>query len=339
MPVLSSPSVGCADPTPLTKLGAGTGLGASAALHLLQAAVEQAGEAILITDALVDLPGPRILYVNPAFLEMTGYAASDLLGRTPRILQGPESDRDLLCRLRRCLRGGTPFHGQGINYRKGSVPYHAEWRINPVRSASGEITHFMATLRDVTERRDYEERLKAQTAALEEANTQLRALATTDGLTGLRNHREFHAQMECERQRSARDGTPLSLVLLDVDRFKQYNDTFGHPAGDEVLKALAALLRGHARTVDLVARYGGEEFAVLLPGTTEAGACAVAERLRSAVAAHAWPARAVTISLGVATLRGGEAGPLPLLDQADKALYHSKAGGRDCATHFGGLPV
>ncbi len=293
------------------------------ALHLLQAAVEQAGEAILITDAVIEQPGPHILYVNPAFLAMTGYTAGEVLGRTPRLLQGPETDRALLCHLRHCLADGIPFHGRGINYRKGSVPYHAEWRINPVRSVGGGITHFMATLRDVTEHKQYEERLEAQKAALEEANTQLRALATTDGLTGLRNHREFHAQMEHERARAARDGTPLSLVMLDVDHFKQYNDAFGHPAGDEVLKTLAGLLRGYARTVDLVARYGGEEFAILLPGAEGAGARAVAERLRAAVAAHGWPARPVTVSLGAATLRPGEDPAWPLLDQADKALYHS----------------
>ena len=323
----------------------------SEALHLLQSAVEQASEAVMITDALLDRPGPHILYVNPAFLEMTGYAACEVLGQTPRILQGPETDPLLLRWLRHCLREGIPFHGQGINYRKGSLPYHAEWRITPVRSGAGEVTHFMATLRDITEHKrsekqigdqlarihEYSRQLEAQKTALEEANTQLLALATTDGLTGLRNHREFHAQMEHERERAARDGTALSLVLLDVDRFKQYNDTFGNPAGDEVLKALASLLRGQARTVDLVARYGGEEFAVLLPGADAGGAGALAERLRTAVAGHAWPARPVTVSLGVATVRAEEARgreALPLLDQADKALYHSKAAGRDRVTHF-----
>ena len=346
-PALGSPIItlslpGCVEAPPLEALRP------SEALHLLQSAVEQASEAVLITDARLDRPGPHILYVNPAFLEMTGYAASEVLGQTPRILQGPETDPLLLRWLRHCLKEGIPFHGQGINYRKGCLPYHAEWRITPVRSEAGEVTHFMATLRDITEHKrsekqigdqlarihEYSRQLEAQKTALEEANTQLLALATTDGLTGLRNHREFHAQMEHERERAARDGTALSLVLLDVDHFKQYNDTFGHPAGDEVLKALAGLLRGQARTVDLAARYGGEEFAVLLPRTDADGANAAAERLRVAVAEHSWPARSVSISLGVATLWPGESPTLPLLDQADKALYHSKAVGRDCVTHF-----
>ena len=303
-------------------------------MHLLQAAVEQAGEAILITDALTERPGPHILYVNPAFLEMTGYTAPEVLGQTPRLLQGAETDPALLRRLRRCLKEGIPFHGEGINYRKGCRPYHAEWRIAPVRSARGEVTHFMATLRDITEHKRYKEQLEMQKAALEEANERLHALATTDGLTGLRNHREFHAQMEIERERAVRDSAPLSLVLLDVDHFKQYNDAFGHPAGDEVLKTLAGLLHGHGETVDLAARYGGEEFAVILPGTSAAGAYALAERLRAAVAAYSWPARPVTISLGIATLWEGESPRLTLLDQADRALYQSKANGRDCITHF-----
>ena len=317
-------------------------------LRLLSLSVEQAADAVMITDAQINLPGPHILYVNPAFLRMTGYCPEEVLGRTPRILQGPETSRELLQVLRTCLIEGTPFFGQGINYRKGQQPYYAEWRITPLRSDRGEVTHYLATLRDITDRCLYEQevgerlarthaysrRLQTQKEALEAANAQLRALATTDGLTGLRNHRDFHQQLDQEVRRAARENSPLSLIMLDVDYFKGYNDRFGHPAGDEVLKTVAALLGGQARTVDIVARYGGEEFALLMPATDAVGAGSAAERLRRAVEAHSWEARAVTISLGVATRTPGPAPAPRLLDEADRALYHSKAAGRNCVTHF-----
>jgi diguanylate cyclase (GGDEF)-like protein len=125
-----------------------------------------------------------------------------------------------------------------------------------------------------------------------------------------------------------RAGTPVSLLLLDVDRFKQYNDTFGHPAGDDVLRRTAALIRSVVRESDLPARYGGEEFAVVLPGADVWAAQETAERVRAAMAEHPWPHAEVTVSIGVACAIGAvEAGAL--IEAADRALYLSKSGGRD----------
>jgi diguanylate cyclase (GGDEF)-like protein len=128
---------------------------------------------------------------------------------------------------------------------------------------------------------------------------------------------------------------PLSLVLLDVDHFKSYNDAFGHPAGDDVLRAVGALLRRGVRNCDITARYGGEEFAVLLPGAGADKAVEIADRLRGLVAGHDWPSRPVTASFGVATLDplAPPSGPDELVEQADRALYSSKRLGRNCVTH------
>ena len=318
-----------------------------ASLPLLRLAVEQAFDAIILTDAQIDLPGPHILYANTAFLKMTGYRESEVVGRTPRLLQGPETDQEMLKYLRHCLKEGLPFHGEGTNYHKGGLPYQAEWRITPIRAACGTLTHYMATLRDVIERKrmeeqigdqlvrihDYSRQLEAQKEALEQANARLQALATTDGLTGLRNHRDFHEALEREAAEAHRRDTALSLILLDVDRFKQYNDAFGHPAGDEVLKIVAGIMRGYACAGGGAFRYGGEEFALLLPGAPAGDACETAERLRAGVAAHSWPQRVVTVSLGVAT-QGAEAGASRLLEEADRALYRSKNLGRNRVSHF-----
>jgi diguanylate cyclase (GGDEF)-like protein len=122
--------------------------------------------------------------------------------------------------------------------------------------------------------------------------------------------------------------------MLDIDHFKEYNDTFGHPAGDEVLRTLGSTLRSTLRSHDVVARYGGEEFVVLLPATGETEAIEVAERLRSAIARNDWPRRNVTASLGVGTMGPRTAGASALVEHADRALYHSKQSGRNQVTHY-----
>ena len=131
-------------------------------LQLLGAAVEQTKESILITDAQLDLPGPKIQFVNPAFTAMTGYPAAEALGKTPRILQGPRTDRAVTQRLRQCLERGETFIGETINYRKDGTEYFVEWQAAPVRDAGGKTTHFMAIQRDVTERKRAQEQLAAE---------------------------------------------------------------------------------------------------------------------------------------------------------------------------------
>ncbi len=161
--------------------------------------------------------------------------------------------------------------------------------------------------------------------------------AITDGLTGLFNRRHMQSALADERQRAQRYGHSLSVIMLDVDGFKSYNDTYGHPQGDVLLKMLAAILRETTREVDIVGRYGGEEFIILLPETPKTEALRTAERLRAAVAAAIFPGFAddpemvvlKTISLGVATFPA-DAQEIPaLVQQADEALYRAKRAGRN----------
>jgi diguanylate cyclase (GGDEF)-like protein len=153
-----------------------------------------------------------------------------------------------------------------------------------------------------------------------------------DGLTGLPNRRAFDEELAREVARAARSGAPLALVVLDVDRFKAVNDGHGHPAGDAVLREVAARAAAAIRQGDLAARLGGEEFALLLPGADLSGAAELAERVRAAVAGAPVPAAgqsiAVTVSLGCAALAPGEA-PEALLGRADARLYEAKRTGRD----------
>ena len=193
---------------------------------------------------------------------------------------------------------------------------------------------------DLTERKraeqqiqDYMVMLELQKTQLEETNRELEALATTDGLTGLKNHRTFQAKLAEEYARAVRYHQPLSLLMLDVDHFKQFNDSFGHPAGDAVLRGVAEMLESTARDTDISARYGGEEFVVILPQTDEAGAVVIAERIRTSIENRTWDKGPITVSLGVCTLSLDTPTPVSLTALADKALYCSKGAGRNQVTH------
>ncbi|SEQ54664.1 PAS domain S-box-containing protein/diguanylate cyclase (GGDEF) domain-containing protein [Devosia sp. YR412] len=180
-------------------------------------------------------------------------------------------------------------------------------------------------------------RIKQAEVELQSATDQLKHLVRTDSLTGLLNRRAFDNAMDAEITRSARAGTPMSLLLIDVDRFKAYNDEYGHPSGDECLKLVAKhLQKSLKRSADMAVRYGGEEFAAILPGTDEDGAYLVAEMFRKSLADARLPHKGtergiLTASVGVATYMPdnlhrsvGE-----LIQTADEALYSAKAAGRD----------
>lgn len=193
----------------------------------------------------------------------------------------------------------------------------------------------LLVLRDVSVRAEAERELRAARAALEEANARLAQLAGTDDLTGLANRRVFIERLDAEAARARRAGGWVAVALADLDHFKRINDSHGHAAGDDVLRAAADALRAVARETDLAARVGGEELAVLLPGTDEAGAVAFAERLRAAVEGLASDPRLaarglrVTTSVGVAAGRGRDLDEARLLSLADERLYQAKRDGRN----------
>lgn len=157
---------------------------------------------------------------------------------------------------------------------------------------------------------------------------ELEMISTTDALTGLRNRRAFDEKMLGEHQRSSRSHQAFSLLLVDIDHFKQFNDDFGHQAGDEALGEVARIMQYTVRAYDVAARYGGEEFAVILPDTDKKGALEIAERLRRAIERAEWLNRKVTVSIGVATLAYGQSVPV-LIEAADRALYTAKEQGRN----------
>lgn len=191
-----------------------------------------------------------------------------------------------------------------------------------------------ARVRSMLRIKRLQDELDQKNRELEFANKRLRKLSITDGLTELFNHRHIHELLHEEFERTKRSGEPMAVVMMDLDRFKQVNDTYGHPTGDVILYETANILRQTVREIDMVGRYGGEEFVTILPGADEQAAHQFAERVRQAVADHVYRDEAnevrMTVSGGVASFPSeGIEHPDLLIKRADEALYAAKQGGRD----------
>jgi two-component system cell cycle response regulator len=299
----------------------------------------------------------RIFEWNRAAEEMFGYAPEDACHRLIWQLfseDDPTKQADNVCRHKAAIQqvlAGESLIGFELEarHRDGS-PLILLSNTIPVRAADGKITGIISANLDITARRRLEEQVSSQLRRMTElnaelarqkdelanANARLAEIATTDGLTGLKNHRFLQETLHSCYSFARRHKIPMSVLMLDVDQFKSYNDTYGHPAGDEVLRTISTLLQDCVRDHDTVARYGGEEFVVLLPATTADAASLVAERLRSTVEAYPWAMRSMTASFGISTytpgMPGTPASHTSLLDEADRALYRSKQQGRNRIT-------
>ncbi|GLH80251.1 diguanylate cyclase [Bradyrhizobium sp. SSBR45G] len=264
-------------------------------------------------------------YVSPSTTRVLGWHPSQLLGK--RAISGVNPlDRPQLQEILDQLRKGAADEARATYRmrRRDKSEIWVEATIRATRQPNGELDGFVAVTRDVTQQKTLQGRLET--------------LAIEDGLTGLANRRRFDERLMEEWGRAYREKTSLALLMIDIDHFKAFNDTYGHPAGDECLHTVASVLADEAqRSSDLVARYGGEEFALLLPNTDAAGCARLGERIRRAlheagiVHAHN-PPGIVTASIGGAVCRPGferSAGPASLIESADRALYAAKDGGRD----------
>ncbi|MDP1909871.1 MAG: diguanylate cyclase, partial [Hyphomicrobium sp.] len=281
----------------------------------------------------IDAGGKRT-YASPASQALLGYAPHELIGGDPIDLGHP-LDRPRLAAMLDALQAGA--ESPALQYRAQRKDGTYVWVEVTGRSLGGDLG-VMLSLRDVSRRKSAED-------LLEEANRNLFMLASTDGLTGLANRRSFDKALVRELARCARDGLPIALLLIDVDHFKSYNDSYGHQEGDECLKRLSHLLRGMARRPgDVAARYGGEEFAVILPNTSADGGQQFAENLRTSVEALNIPH--CRSSYGIVTVSIGMACEIPIggvdsaiLQHADAALYAAKAKGRNrTETYSGSTP-
>ena len=198
-----------------------------------------------------------------------------------------------------------------------------------------ELRRSIATLEEtILDQETYVELMHEYQRDMDKVRGHLEAQSVTDVLTGVKNRRCFDLRLEEECQRALSRQTSLALLMIDIDRFKDLNDQLGHPAGDETLRAVAQLLQSELRSGDELFRYGGEEFAVILPETTLRGAFVLAERFRRIVQRAPWKSRAVTVSIGAATIGEDTGTPTDLIRAGDRALYHAKQNGRNrVSTH------
>ncbi|MGQ0537808.1 MAG: diguanylate cyclase [Gemmatimonadaceae bacterium] len=287
--------------------------------------------------SLHDLGG-RVLYASPSCERVFGFTPEDLARMRPFAIVHPE-DRARATEHHEMLLRGDPVTALTCRMLHSSgrhVWVETSWRT--ILNRSGKVVRLQAASRDVTDRRESERKLeeahatlRAQQERLIDANMRLEALASLDSLTGLKNRRAFEERLLEEIARARRTGQSFALLLLDIDHFKNFNDSFGHPRGDDVLKAVARLLSRGVRDSDFIARHGGEEFAIILPDTDRDGAKLMGERLRAAIEEHAWDVRPITASVGAASWVESATAET-LIDQADRALYRSKQGGRNIVT-------
>ncbi len=246
------------------------------------------------------------------------------------------------------VRYGTPLPGRELQAMDRQIIFDEDIRIRglaalrifPLNAANRSLGTLVVGARSKTAM-DQESLRMIEVIAIQAAEAVLRAqffdqmeqMAITDGLTGLLNHRAFQAKADEALAQARRYGRRCSLVLIDVDHFKSVNDTYGHPAGDLVLKGVAQLLRQKGRDTDIVARYGGEEFAIVMPETDSHGARVIAERIRECVSSNAFSTELgpikVTVSAGVATFPLDANEKQELIDLADQALYQAKRQGRN----------
>jgi diguanylate cyclase (GGDEF)-like protein/PAS domain S-box-containing protein len=267
----------------------------------------------------------QISYVSPSSVRIVGWRPDQLVG-TPALAGVNPQDLPRVQEVVAALKRGE-IEETRVAYRTRHRERSEIWVESTLRVTrnGGEVDGVVAITRDVTQQKTLEGKLET--------------LATVDGLTGLANRRRFDERLLEEWGRAYRERTSLSLLMIDLDHFKAYNDQYGHPAGDECLRAVAGVLAAEAkRTTDLAARYGGEEFVMLLPNTDAAGCARIGERvlreIRDLGIAHRlnFPSRIVTASIGGAVCRPGverSAGHASLVEAADQALYAAKDHGRD----------
>ncbi len=293
-------------------------------LQLFRAALDSSADNIFLTDRAT----MHFVDVNDAACKDLGYTREEFLHMGPHDIKPNYTLHTMVREFDQVLRSdGEVGVIETIHMKKDGTKFPVELLLHSIMSGGRDI--IVAVARDITERKVFENRLKR--------------LSTTDELTQALNRRKYLEVMEREVERVKRHATPLSLLIFDIDHFKAVNDTYGHDVGDEVLKAVAELVRDNVRKVDYFVRWGGEEFVVITPDTEIYKAIIFAEKLRSRMEENLFDkVGSITISIGVSTYEKSDTQET-LMKRADEALYQAKQTGRNKVVstedlHAGNVP-
>jgi len=282
-------------------------------LHKLSQAVEQSPSAVVITD----IHG-NIDYVNNAFTSTTGYMAEEVVGKNPRFLQSSKTSPSIYKEMWSKLMQGEKWVGEFINKHKNGEEYIQSVIVTPIVDKDGKTTHFMAIEEDITDKKRNEERIHF--------------LANFDSLTGLPNRAQMEDHLNYTLSLARRSNGHFALMFLDLDHFKDINDTLGHKIGDELLVKLSQRLKSVLREEDTLSRQGGDEFILLLPGADAHGSSIIAQKLLEVVSRPFTVGHyelTVTISIGIALYPNDGNSIETLSKNADAAMYRSKQEGRN----------
>jgi diguanylate cyclase (GGDEF)-like protein/PAS domain S-box-containing protein len=282
-------------------------------LQLLGSALRVTAEGIAILTPAVEAVGPRIAFVNDGFCTITGRSREEVIGETPQIFGIVERQKDIVDSLLQHVFEGRPFEAEATARRAGGAEFELDLQLVPVEDG-GQLTHWVAFLRDVTQ-------AKHQV-------TSLRHQAMHDGLTGLPNRTMLFDKLERAIETARAGGSMLALMLMDLDRFKDVNDTFGHQFGDALLKQVSFRLQNQLHGDDVAARLGGDEFAVVLPQVFDAGTAATTARriLGTLEQPFVIDGQVLEVggSIGIALFPEHGADARTLLRRADVAMYSAK---------------
>lgn len=279
----------------------------------LSQAVEQSPNTIVITD----LDG-NIEYVNEAFTQTTGYEKHEAIGRNPRFLQSGKTGAQSYDDMWAQLQLGKIWHGEFINKNKNGEEYVEGVKASPIFKADGTISHYMAIKEDITDRKRSEERINF--------------LANFDSLTGLPNRFQLEERLGYAISIAKRNKEKFTVLFLDLDHFKEVNDTLGHDAGDALLIELSKRFCSILREVDTISRLGGDEFIFLLPNTDSSGASHIAEKLLETIGTPCYfkgNEMLVTGSIGIAIYPDDGLDQQKLFKNADTAMYRAKQSGKN----------
>jgi diguanylate cyclase (GGDEF)-like protein/PAS domain S-box-containing protein len=284
----------------------------------LQTIIYSSPLAILSLDA-----EDRITMWNPAAEEMFGWPEKKILGQVNPTV--PESKTKEYGALRQATLNGMAFSNMDtLRVKKDGTQFPVSVSVAPLRGQQGQVIGRLHIIADSTERKRFQEELRQQ--------------ATTDELTRVSNRRHFLELAHSEIKRAVRLNRPPAIALIDIDHFKQINDSFGHAAGDQALIAFTKICQKHIREIDVFARFGGDEFVLLLPETNQEQAYEVVERVRLALTTQPIDLDgkpvALTISAGISSLSGDQESTDTLLGQADQALYRAKETGRNNVVRY-----